>query len=132
MSRYVRIDTQLRDLAEVDAALRALGAATERADEPAGLMLPGSLECAGEPVDLRVAAGAFASVEGFGLRVEADGSLALICGEPDREHLGIHLMGPLRQAIARARAERAAAREGLRIDEVTDERGVVHLHLRRR
>ncbi|MEZ4454687.1 MAG: hypothetical protein R3B09_34870 [Nannocystaceae bacterium] len=132
MSRYVRIDTQLRDLAEVDAALRSLGATPTLADEPAGLMLQGSLECAGEPVDLRLEAGAFGSVEDLGLRREASGELVLICGEPDREHLAVHLLAPLRVAIARARAERAAEREGLAVDAVADEHGVVRLHLRRR
>lgn len=132
MSRFVRVQTHLRDLAEVDAGLRALGLAPELADEPAGLMLAGSVECAGEPVDLRLRAGALQSVEDFGVRRQGDGELVLVCGEPDREHLEIHMLAPLRQAIARLRAERAAARAGLEIDAVVDEEGALRLHLRRR
>lgn len=131
MSRFVRVQTHLRDLAELAEGLRALGLAPELADEPAGLMLQGSLECAGEPVDLRLAAGACGSVEDFGVRRADAGELVLVCGEPDRQHLEVHLLAPLRQALARLRAERAAARAGLEIDAVVDEEGALRLHLRR-
>jgi len=131
MSRYVQVKTELRNLAEVEEGLITLGQRPTRADYPRGLSLAGSIECAGEPVDLRLAAGSAGSVEDFGWRVESDGALTLICGEPDREHLDTALLGPLRATIAASRARVAAKAAGLDLDEELDADGAVRLKLRR-
>ncbi|MEZ4382507.1 MAG: hypothetical protein R3A79_14315 [Nannocystaceae bacterium] len=131
MSRYVHVVTELRALAEIEAGLRALGLAFERADVPRGLSLAGSLECAGEPVDLRLAAGAAGSVEDFGWRRGEDGALTLVCGEPDRDHLEVALLQPLRRELALQRARAAAEASGCEIEEVVDTDGAVRLKLRR-
>ncbi|MCB9702388.1 MAG: hypothetical protein H6711_10875 [Myxococcales bacterium] len=132
MSRYVHVATHLRALDEVVAGLRELGLEPEVAEIPQGLALAGSLECAGEPVDLRLPPGALGSVEDFGWRREEDGALTLICGEPDRAHLDRHLLGPLRQAIARARVRQAAGAAGLEVDEERASDGSIHLKVRQR
>jgi len=131
MSRYVQIKTELRTLEEVELGLAALGLTAARADIPRGLSLAGSVECAGEPVDLRLCAGVAGSVEDFGWRVEEGGRLTLICGEPDREHLEEALLRPLRAALATVRTREAATRAGLRVDEERDVDGTLRLKLRR-
>ncbi len=130
MSRYVQVQTELRALTEVEAGLRALGLAPARAEYPRGLSLAGSLECSGEPVDLRLPAGSAGSVEDFGWRSESDGRLTLICGEPDRDHLEKALLGPLRAALAAQRARTAAKAAGLEVDEEVDADGALRLKIR--
>ncbi len=129
MSRYVQITTELRNLEEVVAGLKALGLDPLRAELAQGLSLAGSLECAGEPVDLRLPAGTANSVEDFGWRQEPDGALTLICGEPDREHLQTKLLGPLRAVIAATRARVAADAAGLCVSEELDADGTLRLKL---
>jgi hypothetical protein len=131
MSRYVHVATELRALDEVEVGLRALGLQFERAEVPRGLSLAGSLECAGEPVDLRLAAGAAGSVEDFGWRREDSGALTLICGEPDRGHLEVALLQPLRRQLATTRARAAASAAGLEVEEALDADGSLRLKLRR-
>ncbi len=129
MSRYVQIRTELKNLEEITAGLQSLGLEPVRADVDQGLCLAGSLECAGEPVDLQLSAGTAGSVEDFGWRQEPDGSLILICGEPDREHLQQHLLGPLRAAIAALRARLAADAAGLCVSEELDADGTLRLKI---
>ena len=131
MSRYVQVKTELRSLAEVEEGLLALGLTPTRADYPRGLSLAGSIECAGEPVDLRLPAGSAGSVEDLGWRVEAEGTLTLVCGEPDREHLDSALLAPLRATIAANRARAAAKAAGLEVEEELDVDGTLRLKLRR-
>jgi hypothetical protein len=131
MSRYVQVKTELRSLAEVEEGLAALGLRPTRADYPRGLSLAGSIECAGEPVDLRLPAGSAGSVEDFGWRVGTDGTLTLVCGEPDREHLDSALLAPLRAAIAANQARAAAKAAGLEVEEELDVDGTLRLKLRR-
>ena len=130
MSRYVQIKTELRCLDEIAASLQKLGLKPVRAELAQGLCLAGSLECAGEPVDLQLSAGTAGSVEDFGWRQEPDGSLILICGEPDREHLLKNLLGPLRAAIAAERARIAAEAAGLSVSEEVDAKGTLRLKIR--
>lgn len=89
MSRYVRIAAPVRSLEAVASALTELGIAFERPAQ--GVMLQGSLECTGEPVALRVAAGLADAIEDFGFAVH-DGQLALVCGDVDREVLRRELL----------------------------------------
>jgi hypothetical protein len=94
-------------------------------------MLEGSLECAGEPVDVRLPAGTSGSVEDFGFRAEQDGQVRLVCSEVDRRAIEAALLGTLRQALARLKAHAAAARAGLAVDETVEASGARRLVLRR-
>ncbi len=131
MSRYVQIAaTELRALEPVAEALRAMGLPVERL--PRGqLMLEGSLECPGEPVDLRLPAGTLDTVEDFGLVSTQDG-VALVCGELDRELLTERLIDPLRRALTEQAVLEAAARSGLEAETHTELDGRRRLVLRRR
>jgi hypothetical protein len=102
MSRYVHVPLQglVRD--EVTAALTRLGI-PHRVGE---LMLEGSLECAGEPVDVAIDPASVGAVEDFGLRVD-DGTLVLVCGELDRDHLVAQLLAQVREQVAVTRLEQA-------------------------
>lgn len=131
MSRFVRVATNLADREEALAGLRALGLEVASAAEGDALMLRGSLECAGEPVEIRLEAGALGSVEDFGLR-RGEGGLELVCSEHDRAHLERALLGPLRREVAAARARAAVAAAGLAIEEERDVAGEVRLVVRRR
>ena len=132
MSRFVHLTTALTDRSELLAGLTDLGLHPELADLPAGLMLRGSLECAGEPVDLRLPAGALGSVEDFGLTRRPDGAFDLVCSEHDRALLERALLTPLRQAIAGQRARAAAAAADLDVEETRGVDGDLRLILRRR
>lgn len=118
MSRYVEVALALVDLDEAAAALASLGMVVERAE--GGLMLRGGLECTGAPVELRVAAGPFDTVEDFGLARSRDGALVLVCGELDRSRLEAQLVPAMTDAIAAARIGTSAdlevvATEGARV-----------------
>lgn len=84
MSRYVRIAAPLVSLDTVADALRTMDIPFIR--RARGVMLEGSLECSGEPVALRVAAGTGEAIEDFGFALE-NGAVVLVCGEIDREIL---------------------------------------------
>lgn len=132
MSRYVHVAAPaLHDLDEVAHGLTALGLSVQRGPGQRPVMLEGSLECAGEPVDLRVPAGTLDSVEDFGFVRREDG-LHLVCGEIDRALLLESLLAPLQQVIAEARVRRAAADAGLEIEQTTEVDGRRRLVLRRR
>jgi hypothetical protein len=132
MSRYVHVAaTALADLDEAAAALAALGLPVQRGRGP--VMLEGSFECPGEPVDLRLPAGTLDAVEDFGFVRTAEGPLRLVCGELDRALLVERLLGPLRIAVTEARVRAAAAAAGLELEVAahTDD-GPRRLVLRRR
>lgn len=132
MSRYVRValDADVATADQLRAALTQLGLDDAAAAEiPGGLMLTGSLECAGEPVDLRLPAGALGAVEDFGLRRER-GRWQLVCGEHDRALLSARLVGPLHQLLAEARVRAAAATAGLGVEAVREADGTVRLRVR--
>lgn len=107
MSRYVAVTLELHSLDEIATALARLGLPFERARER--VMLRGSLECAGDPVDIRLEAGTLDAVEDFGF-VREGGTTRLVCGELDAEPLREALLVPLRAAVVRQRLEAAGAR----------------------
>lgn len=132
MSRYVHVAaTALTDLDEVARALASMGLSVQRG--PRGpVMLEGSFECPGEPVDLRLPAGTLETVEDFGFVRTTDGPLRLVCGELDRTLLVDRLLGPLRAAVTEARIRTAATAAGLELEAVTQREGPRRLVLRRR
>ena len=118
MSRYVEVVLAGIELDEAARALASLGLAVERA--ATGLMLRGGLECTGAPVELRVAAGPFDTVEDFGLVRGKGGAIVLVCGELDRTRLEARLVPAMTDAIAAARIGTAVdlevvATEGARV-----------------
>ena len=132
VSRYQRVEIGPLTHAELEAGLAELGLTGVRADPAVGLMLAGSLECAGEPVDLRLAAGTLGAVEDFGFLFASGGPPALVCGEFDRALLSRRLLAPLAQAVARARTRELAADADLELVEDLEQGGVRRLHLRPR
>ncbi len=121
MSRYVHVAVgALRDLDEILGGLQHLGHPATRRSTP--VMLEGSIECAGEPVDIRLPAGTLDSVEDFGFVRRGEG-VVLVCGELDRELLEGALLEPLVKHITEQRVRLAAAEAGLRT--VTLEQGSV-------
>lgn len=131
MSRYVRVELAARPVArdELRSALAGLGLAAELAELPGGLMLTGNFECAGEPVDLRLPAGALGAIADFGLRLDR-GRWQVVCGEHDRAHLDARLVGPLRQALEAARVRAVAEAAGLPVEAVQEADGTLCLRLR--
>jgi len=132
VSRYVHVAaTALADLDEVATALVGMGLPVQRS--PRGpVMLEGSFECPGEPVDLRLPAGTLDAVEDFGFARAPDGTLRLVCGELDRSLLVDRLLARLPAAVAEARVRAAAAHAGLELEEVAPVDGQRRLVLRRR
>jgi hypothetical protein len=128
VSRYERVTLAPQTREELEAGLSALGLVPTWADPAVGLMLAGSLECAGEPVDLRLPAGTLGSVEDFGFLL-ADGALALVCGELDRSLLERRLVSPLVAAVAVSRARRFALDAGLELEEQLEVDGTRRLRL---
>lgn len=134
MSRYVHLSLKLDNLQDLQAGLEALGLPVESAPHRR-VMLQGSLECAGEPVDLRLAAGVRGTVEDFGFVQTTTGDrteIRLVCGELDQDLLRSELLPQLTQQIAELRVRQAAKRAGLSIEaRSTDDRGTRRLTLRR-
>lgn len=130
MSRYQRLPLAPLTRDELAAGLAALGLTAEFAAAGSRLELAGSLECAGEPVDVRLPAGTLGSVEDLGFLLTAPP--ALVCGEYDRALLARRLLDPLTQAVAVARARAAAAAAGLDVDEELAADGTRRLTLTRR
>jgi hypothetical protein len=134
VSRYqtVALNLSPHDKAELIAGLRELGLEPEQAEFAEDrVMLHGSLECTGEPVDLRLPAGALGTIEDFGLVVETD-RWRLICGEVDRKLLERRLIDPLAQALALVHARAAADRADLALTETLEPDGTRRLRLRPR
>lgn len=130
MSRYVSVELQIEDRGELIEVLRSLGLAFVANPDGQQIMLDGSLECAGEPVDVRLAAGVLGSVEDFGF-VHDDGRFRLVCGEPDKSLLEHELLKPLTQALALHRAKLHAEREGLEVEEHVEPDGTRRIVLKR-
>ena len=110
MSRYVSVVLPLRELDDVALAMQRLGIEVQRAID--GVMLQGSLECPGEPVDLRVDPDAFGTVEDFGFARTAEG-IRLVCGELDRTRLQERMLPALQAEVATLLVERAASASGV-------------------
>jgi len=136
VSRYVRVELGVFDKPALRAALAtALPGITIEEAAHAGerVMLEGSLECAGEPVDLRMAAGVGGTVEDFGFVLEPEGGACrLICGEYDRRLLEAELLPPLRQALAVGRVRAAAGAAGLELEERVEADGTRRIRVRER
>jgi hypothetical protein len=132
VSRYVQVAaTASTDLDELASVLLGMGLPVQRG--PRGpVMLEGSVECPGEPVDLRLPAGTLDAVEDFGFARAPNGALRLVCGELDRTLLVERLLARLPAAVAEARVRAAATRSGLELEEVVPTDGQRRLVLRRR
>lgn len=112
MSRYVHIELRATSLDAVEAALRSMSLPYVRPRRR--VRLEGSLECTGDPVDIRLEAGVCDTVEDFGFVVEG-GALRLVCGELDQSQLEETLLPKLRQATAVETIERAAVGRGIAV-----------------
>ncbi len=128
VSRYERVELAPLTRDELTAGLAELGLTPTWADPTLGLMLAGSLECAGEPVDLRLPAGTLGAVEDFGFLL-GEAGLALVCGELDRTLLTRRLVTPLVAAVAVARARRFAGAADLELEEHLEVDGTRRLRL---
>lgn len=133
MSRYVRLDAAPRQVERDDLtrALVALGLAPRVGEIPGALMLAGSFECAGEPVDLAVDAEVLGAIAEVGLRRTPEG-WQLVCGEHDRALLRDRLLGPLQRELAAARVRAAAAAAGLDLEVLPREGEQLRLRVRPR
>lgn len=127
MSRYQRLGLAPLTRDELASALAELGLVAEFAAPHTQLELQGSLECTGEPVDVRLPAGTLGAVEDLGFVLTP--TLALVCGELDRNLLQRRLVDPLTQAVATARARAAAAAAGLAVEEHLEADGTRRLLL---
>lgn len=112
MSRYVHIELRATTLEAVELALRTLALPYTRPHRR--VRLQGSLECTGDPVDIRLAAGILDTVEDFGFAVD-DGVLRLICGELDEAQLQAELLPTIRQSITEQRIQQSVAQDGLAV-----------------
>ena len=112
MSRYVHIELRATSLEAVAAALSGLS--LPYAQPRRRVRLEGSLECTGDPVDIRLEAGVCDTVEDFGFVVE-DGVLQLVCGELDQTQLEETLLPKLRQATAVEAIERVVIGRGIKV-----------------
>lgn len=113
MSRYVTAHVGRIALDEIAEALAAMALPVERGRDR--IMLTGSLECPGQPVDLRVAPGHAGAIEDFGFVADDDG-VALVCGELDRERIEGELWPQVQRAVAEARVHAAAQDAGVDVD----------------
>ena len=131
MSRYVRLPCASLSFSQLREQLTAQGIPHEVAGRRR-LMLQGSLECEGEPVDLRCPPGVAGAVEDFGF-VLHEGSLVLICGDVDRSHIEAELLQPLLQRLAQAQVRQMAKSAGMDVERVvTDARGKTRIVLKDR
>lgn len=113
MSRYVSVDLSLA-LPTGHDALRDLLETLGLSVVPGPVSLTGSLECQGEPVDLKIDPGPYGTIEDFGFVLQP--RARLVCGELDKRRLEAQLLPALTQAVAHQRIVTAAARAGLRVE----------------
>jgi hypothetical protein len=102
VSRYVSVPLQVRRREEITAGLQALNTPHQTAGTDR-ILLDGSLECAGEPVDIRLAAGIAGACEDFGFVRDPDGAFRMVCGDVDRALVTRNLLVPLQLEIAQQR-----------------------------
>src|SRR5690606_37983141 len=81
MSRYVSVDLSLA-LPTGHDALRDLLETLGLSVVPGPVSLTGSLECQGEPVDLKIDPGPYGTIEDFGFVLQP--RARLVCGELDK------------------------------------------------
>ena len=127
MSRFVEVRLQAPTLEPVLQALTVIGVRWERGDEP--LLLAGGLECADEPVDVKILRDGWNTASDFGLSLAA-GDVRLLCGEHDLPVLTRTLLPRLRAELARAALARTTELEVGQVLETTD--GRLRLSLRPR
>ena len=125
MSRYVHVAIRMSRSELLDGLVAAGLAPQVAARMTDTVMLDGSLECAGEPVHVRLPDGTCGAVEDFGFRVEAD-EVTLVCGDVDRRRLERELLAPLRAHVASTRVRASAEEEGLMVEEVRETNGQNH------
>ena len=130
MSRYVHLELSISSLDDLVSLLVQQGHPVERGVD-GQIMLQGSLECTGEPVDVRLPPGTCDAVEDFGF-VRRGESLVLVCSDVDRDVLERRLLAPLRQAFARQKLHIAARELDMEVDETVQADGTRRLVLRRR
>ena len=131
MSRYLRTALEGLTLDEIGSALAALGLPHERAASGEQIQLEGSLECVGEPVDLRVPIGVYGSVEDFGFLAQDPGAPELVCGEFDAKTLNETLIPAIMERVLELRLRAEAKRSGKRVELRVDAEGRRTLLLRR-
>jgi hypothetical protein len=113
VSQYVESEVAGISVAELQAALEALGLVSEHATRSDGmLMLEDCLESAGRPVHLRLEAGILDTAEDFGFLTDG-GRVRLVCGDIDRNLLSARLLAPLHANIVEARL---GVHAGLRVE----------------
>ncbi|RMG93747.1 MAG: hypothetical protein D6705_17830 [Deltaproteobacteria bacterium] len=101
MSQYVHVDVPIESREELLAALSACGLVHQVAGAE-GLVLEGSVECAGDPVDVRVAPEAAETVQDWGFSYE-NGRVMLVCADVDRPRLERQIVPRITAEIVRAR-----------------------------
>ncbi len=123
MSKYVQLPEciAIESRQELIQALKALGLKQDQdffhAKTSRKIMLEGSLECAGEPVDLRICREVLGNVEDFGFVIKNQ-ELQLICGELDQKVLNEAILVPLKKHLIHSRLEsRAETEQSLEVED---------------
>jgi hypothetical protein len=124
MSRYFEIKLQASPITrnDLEALFQLLNLSSEWAQSSEQVLLSGSLECAGEPVDVRIAAGALGSIQDFGFRQNGH-AYELVCGEFDRTTLATTLRAALDRVFAQATVEASLRNTAFRSEKVELENG---------
>jgi hypothetical protein len=130
LSRYVEVEVE----ATLDELLEALGAhdlEVQQGVRGRRVMLEGSLECAGQPVDVRLVPGTLGAVEDFGFVLEK-GKVRMVCGDVDLKRLENELLVPLTEQLAAARVASAAASLDLETETLVEADGTRRIVVRRK
>lgn len=112
-------------------ALTIRGLAHQAAQKGRRIMLEGSLECAGQPVDLRLIAGILGTVEDFGFVVQG-GKLSLVCGDVDLKGLERDLLSPLTAQLAAAQLAAVSGALGIENEIIVEADGTRRIVVRRK
>ena len=128
MSRYLHLELSHITLEELPSALEFFKIPHEIAHAGELLTLEGSLECVGDPVQIRLPSGSCNTVEDYGF-VLVEGKLHLICGEYDRRLLQDTLIHPLSQHIMLKRAQKLATKNGMHIEDTLEIDGTRRIRL---
>jgi hypothetical protein len=129
MSRYVHVAVAVPELAALAELLKVWGHEVQWIPNEK-VMLEGSLECTGEPVDLRLPAGTSGAVEDFGFNQD-EGRLELVCSDVDRDRLVQELLRPALQELSQRRLRTAADQLGMAVEDIRESDGTRRLVLRR-
>ena len=132
VSRYVHVSMRELTVEELVRALDALGLPYECACHNERLELAGSLECAGDLVDVRLAVDTLGSAFSFGFAADEGRFLRLVCSDVDRAFLERALVQPIWAAVAHERVRIAAKTAELDITTSVDGDGRTRLLLKPR